>query len=262
VHFVQKVRDRGDNGELRKRMFSLVTDLEKLCKKILDVGNVSAVQIDPMTAYLGVKAVDSFRDTDVRAVLGPLKDLAEEMRIAIIAVMHFNKKVDITNALLRISNSLAFVGLPRHVYGVINDDENDRKLVVRVKNNDAARSANQTLAFSFEEKQVGFDARLDKPIRAPFIVWENGYVDISATEAMQAVSESKAPGERDKAKDLLRTLLADGREVLLEEIQDTSKGHGLSWRTVRRASEELNVIPRKDRTTPKGKWFWKLPTQQ
>jgi hypothetical protein len=27
---------------------------------------------------------------------------------------------------------------------------------------------------------------------------------------------------------------------------------------MRRAADELNVIVDKDRTTPKGKWFWKL----
>jgi hypothetical protein len=45
------------------------------------------------------------RDTDVRAALGPLKDLAEEMRVAIITVMHFNKKTDITNALLPVKQA-------------------------------------------------------------------------------------------------------------------------------------------------------------
>ena len=43
------------------------------------------------------------------------------MKVAIIAVMHFNKKMDVTNALLRISDSLAFGAVARHVYGVIDD---------------------------------------------------------------------------------------------------------------------------------------------
>jgi hypothetical protein len=40
--------------------------------------------------------------------------------------MHFNKKMDVTNALLRISDSLAFGAVARHVYGVIDDAENKR----------------------------------------------------------------------------------------------------------------------------------------
>jgi DNA polymerase len=262
VHFVKMVLDHGDNGEPHKRMFSLVTDLEKLRKKILEVGDVRAVLIDPITAYLGVQVVDSFRDTDVRAVLGPLKELAEEMRVAVITVMHFNKKVDITNALLRISNSLAFVGLPRHVYGVVADAENERTLLVRCKNNDAPKSDNQTLAFHFDVKEVGYDAKLAKAIRAPFIVWEDEYVDVTATEAMQAASENKSASERKEAKTLLLALLADGREVLVDEIRSVAKGNGCAWRTIERAKKDLHVeADRVDRTDPKSKWFWKLPPQ-
>jgi hypothetical protein len=38
----------------------------------------------------------------VRAVLGPVVDLAAEIKVAIVGIMHFNKKIDITNVLLRI----------------------------------------------------------------------------------------------------------------------------------------------------------------
>jgi DNA polymerase family A/AAA domain len=262
IHFLKMVRDRDERtGQSRKRMFSLVSDLERLRRKILEVGDVKAVLIDPVSAYLGIGKVDSYRDTDVRAVLGPLKELAEELRAAVITVMHFNKKVDITDALLRVSNSLAFVGLPRHVYGVIVDAENHRKLFVRAKNNDAAEADNQTLAFHFDVRQVGADPDSGEPIRAPFIVWEPGYVDVTATEAMQAAAENKSPGERDKAKNLLLTLLEGDREVPVDDIKDTAGGHGISWRTMRRAADDLKVVIDKDRTTPKGKWFWKLPAE-
>jgi DNA polymerase bacteriophage-type len=115
IHYVKMVTDHdAKTGQHRKRMFSFITDLDKLRQKIIEVGDVNIVLIDPITSYLGIGEIDSYRDSDVRAVLGPLKELAEEMRIAIVTVMHFNKKVDITNALLRVSNSMAFVGLPRH----------------------------------------------------------------------------------------------------------------------------------------------------
>ena len=59
-----------------QRMFSLVTDLDLLRQKIIEVGNVRVVQIDPITAYLGHGKIDSFRTTDVRAVIAPLVELA------------------------------------------------------------------------------------------------------------------------------------------------------------------------------------------
>ena len=104
IHIIKMVRD-DKNGS---RMFSLVSDLETLRRKIIEIGDVRLVLIDPISAYLGVGKVDSFRGTDVRAVLTPLTTLAVETKVAVIGVMHFNKKTDVTNALLRISDSLAF----------------------------------------------------------------------------------------------------------------------------------------------------------
>jgi putative DNA primase/helicase len=264
VHFIKPVCERDEQtGQERKRMFSLVTDLPKLRQLIIKIRDVKVLFIDPVSAYLGIGQVDSYRDTDVRAVLGPLKELAEELKVAVIAIMHFNKKVDITNALLRVSNSMAFVGLSRHAYGVIADPENDRKLFVRAKNNDAANSDNQTLAFHFEVREVGYDAVLDKPIRAPFIVWEPGYVDVTATEAMQAAAESKSPGDRDRAKQFVLGMLAGGLEVPAKEIKEAGEANGLAWSTIRRAKDDLikegrRITVDKDRRKPDGKWFWRL----
>jgi len=53
--------------------------------------------------------------------------------------MHSNKKLDVTNALLPISDSLAYGATVRHVYGDVADPGNARKLVVRAKNNFARR---------------------------------------------------------------------------------------------------------------------------
>ena len=102
VEIVSMVRERDNEGRERERMFSLADDLALLRQKIDEVGDVRAILIDPITAYLGkAGSIDAYRDSDVRAVLTPLVYLARELRIAVIAVMHFNKKVDIADALLR-----------------------------------------------------------------------------------------------------------------------------------------------------------------
>ena len=238
------------NSDARKRMFNIATDLELLRQKILDVGDVRLVLIDPIASYLGVGKVDSFRGTDVRAVLAPLVDLAGELKVAIIAVMHFNKKVDITNAMLRISDSLAFAAVARHVYGVIDDAENERKLLVRAKNNVAVKSKNQTLAFRFGTREVGIDGKTGKPIWAPHIVFDDSYVDVSAMEAMQAAASSKSPTTRDSAKKFLMNILSGG-PVLKTEIEEAADANGIAERTLRRAKDELNIIA--ERENPRGK---------
>jgi hypothetical protein len=253
IHFVNMVSDAGKN-----RMFSLVTDLQRLRQKIAEIGGVVLILIDPISAYLGHGKVDSFRTTDVRAVLGPVVDLAGVCKLAIIAIMHFNKKVDITNALLRISDSLAFGATARHVYGVVGDAENKRKLVVRAKNNLAsADMADKALAYRFGLRQVGRDPETGQEIWAPHVIWESQYVDVTATEAMQAATSNKAPAARDEAKKFLKDELANGPKAV-KKIEDAAEGNGISWRTVERAKRDLHVTARKG-ALDEG-WTWELPT--
>jgi putative DNA primase/helicase len=252
VHVMKMV-----SGDTKDRMFSLATDLELLRQKILAVGDVRLMLIDPISAYLGVGKIDSFRTTDVRAVLAPLVELAAELKVAVISVLHFNKKIDITNALLRISDSLAFAAVARHVYGVIDDDENERKLLVRAKNNVAAKCRNQTLAFRFDTRQVGIDHRNNKPIIAPFIVFEDEYVDVTAAEAMQAATNNKSPTMRDSTKKFLFDVLSNG-PLPRNEIEEAAEANGISRRTLFRAKAELKIIAVKSRTKD-GPWMWQLP---
>ena len=239
------------------RVFSLVTDLEALRRTIVNIGDVKLVIIDPITAYLGFGTVDSFRTADVRALLTPIVTLAAEMKIAVIGVMHFNKKMDVTNALLRISDSLAFGAVARHVYGVIDDAENKRKLFVRAKNNVSAKDKNKTLAFRFGAREVGEDDENGQTITAPHIIWEPAYVDITAMEAMQAVADNRSPGAKDAAKKLLQEMLAKGG-LPAGEVEEAAEANGISRATLRRAKEELGVVAEKDKTKD-GKWYWKLP---
>jgi hypothetical protein len=65
--------------------------------------------------------MDSRQGTDVRGALTPPKEMAEH--VSVIGVAHFNKKDDIKSALLRVSDSIAWVAATRHVYAVPDDPE-------------------------------------------------------------------------------------------------------------------------------------------
>jgi DNA polymerase len=238
-----------------KRMFSLVTDLERLRTKILEVGDVQAVLIDPITSYLGVKQIDSFRTTDVRAVLAPLVDMAAELGVLILVIMHFNKKLDVTNVLLRISDSLAFGATSRHCYAVVYDLENKRSLLVKGKNNLAPKEQ-KALAFTVDARETGICAKTGQIIRAPYIIWAKEPVDVTAVEAMEAVSGSKAIGELDRAKQFLTELLGAG-PMPSTEIEEAAKADGIAIRTLRRAKDALKIKPRKDGQDKDGQPIWR-----
>jgi hypothetical protein len=254
VHFLNMVKT---NGKGDKRMFSLVTDLPKLKKKVEEIGDVALIVVDPMSAYLGrTKQVDTFRSTDVRNVLAPFIDLASELNVAIIAIMHFNKKVDVTNVLLRVSDSAAFTAAARHLYGVIDDRPNKRKLFVRGKNNVAAYDQ-KTLAYRFGLRIVGPDDNGEE-IWAPYIEWEPEPVDVTPSEAMQGGEIGRPSTERNKAKDLLKKQLAYGPK-LLKDILRTAFAEGISRPTLYRAKDDLQIVAVEN--PQNGQYRWCLPGQ-
>jgi putative DNA primase/helicase len=245
-------RAPGVDRQGAKRMFSLVTDLALLEAKIKEIGNVVLVVIDPMSAYLGVNKLDAYRTSDVRGVLTPLAALAENYHCAIIGVMHFNKNSNVNNAMLRLSDSLAFVAAPRHAFVVIDQPDTESRLFAKAKNN-LAPVAIPSLAYSIKTRLVGIDKRNDKEIWAPYVVWE-GYVKITADEALAAAGE-RPPEARDQAKEVLQEILAHG-PVPAKEVYKQGREAGCSEMTLRRAAKELGIKPTKDGVD--GPWLWKL----
>jgi len=249
IHFVNGARVAGED-----KMFNLVTDLQLLHKAIKRIGNVVLVIIDPVSAYLGVGKVDGRSATDVRGVLTPLKEMAEDLHVAVIGISHFNKKDDIKSALLRVSDSIAYVAAARHVYAVLDDPEDkSSKLFVKAKNN-LARDT-KALRYGMSVKTVGHDPRLGVDIVAPFIVWHPQHIEITANEAMAAAGSHTAKRE---AREFLLERLEAG-PVNSDDIIEEAKQEGIAIMTLRRAKKELGIKSRKQRGSIDGTWLWELP---
>ena len=234
--------------------FSLVTDLELLRKAIEQIGDVIAVIIDPVSAYVGVGKVDGRSTSDVRSMLTPMKDMAEELNVAIIGIAHFNKKDDVKSALLRVSDSLAWVAAARSVYAVLDDPEDkNANLFVKAKKNLAAD--NKALRYGIGVKTVGRVGDVD--INAPFVVWHPNHVDITANEAMAAVGGGHAA--RREAKEFLLDRLKAGPVKSEDLIEEAKQAEGISEITLRRAKKDLGIKSRKGGFD--GAWMWELPRQ-
>jgi putative DNA primase/helicase len=256
LHRVHIATMMGD-ADGKKRTFSMVTDLEALRAKIDEIGDVALVIIDPMTSYLGIGKVNNSMTTDVRGFLKPLTDLAAEKVVSIIGIMHFNKKADVTNAMLRIADSLAYVAAARHVYVVVDDTEVDkRRLFVKAKNNLAPDK--KALSYMTGLRKVGIDEETKKEIFAPYVLWGAEHVEITANEAMQAeAGGSRGRTERREAKEFLLDRLADG-PVKKEDLEAEGEAQDISKATLRRAKKDLGIISKKG-TGIDSKWTWELP---
>jgi len=256
-----EIVEMAHNPDGSERMFNLVTDLPALKAKIDEVGEVVLVIIDPVSAYLGVGKIAGGSSTDVRGVLSPLTKLAEDKQAAILAVMHFNKKADITNAVLRIADSLAYAAAARSVYITVEDPENEGAFFfVKAKGNLAPMSV-PALRYTISARQVGFDQKLGKLIEAPFLVWGKHGVNITALEAMEAAAGGTRGKAIDIAREFLKTRLAQG-PVKVDEIFAETKALGIAERTLRRAKSELKIVAEKEQGTVTGEWLWRLPAVQ
>lgn len=250
VFLLDAVRDDTGVPGVVPRSFDLTTDLAKLATMLTAIGGASLIIIDPVTAYLG--STDSHKNAEVRALLSPLAELAVEHRAAIVAVSHFNKAAN-TEALMRVTGSLAFVAAARAAYVVAPDPENEaRRLFLPLKNN--LGNDRTGLAFTVAATQIASPAG---QIDTSRVVWEAEPVTTTATEAMRPPIQDDERSELDDAKAFLQELLKDG-PLSSKQIQADTEGAGHTWRTMRRAQKDLGVVAYK--SGMREGWLWRLST--
>jgi hypothetical protein len=248
------------------RQFLLAEDLHQLERVISDFGNVGLVTIDPITAYMGSK-MDSHKTTEVRAQLGPLKDLAERLNIVVSTLTHPPKSAG-QRALDHFIGSQAFIAACRvgHLCIAEMEEKADgervptgRILFTTVRN--SAGPLKQTLAFYKKQvDEVGREERglESRVITASRVIWD-GVVDITADAAVAATSSKKQPDLQPKVQAFLREMLKDGKPVPQKEIEEAGAKNGFTEKQLRTAREKLGIHADKEAGKMTGGWFWQLP---
>lgn len=250
IHVLEAVRVCDENGCVAQRGFDLARDIEILRNAACSIGNVVLIVIDPISAYLG--GTDSHRNADVRGLLSPLAALAAQIGAAMVIVSHLNKSAS-SDALTRVTGSLAFVAASRAAYLVVRDPQDPaRRLFVPAKNN-IGPDRGVGLAFRIEP------VSLDGAITTSRIEWEPDVVTMTANEALAAgASHAEERSALDDTIQFLQELLADG-PVAAKEVQRAVRDAGLSWATARRAKQALRI--RTDKKGYQGAWRWSLPAK-
>lgn len=223
--------------------FSLERDLSALEQGIVGLTDCRLVIIDPISAYLG--RIDSHKNADVRTVLAPLAELAQRLRVAVVAISHLNKSGG--PAMYRTMGSLAFVAAARAAWGVVKDRDNPaRRLMVPIKNNLATDSTGG-MAYTI----------MSSTGNVPYLAWEPEPIHLTADEVMTTNPAGSGAPRRD-AKEWLRGLLTDGA-VEAERGEEQANHDGIPLRTLKRAKRDLGVLSYKEGFGPGATWYWKLP---
>jgi putative DNA primase/helicase len=203
------------------------------------------VVFDPLPDYL---AADENSSREVRAALMPLARLAQERNVAVVAVLHQNKKNDLTTV-QRIAGSGAFAQIARVVLAIgthpedADGETHKRRVMIVTKSNYGQRDIGQ--AYEIETRSNG----------QPGLVWLPGLVTMDADSLSRRPTGGREHEDRRaEAVDVLRELLEAG-ERSAAEITSTMQDGGLGRRQIDHAAEALNVVKVKHRDG----WYWRLP---
>jgi putative DNA primase/helicase len=247
-----------------RKTFSLKTDVDLLEAKAKEIADVRLIVVDPISAYMG--GSDGNGNVETREVLEPLAEMANRLRIAVVAVTHLNKGGGGGNqsAFNRFSGSIAFIAAARAAFAVLEDPEDgDRRFLLQAKNNLGPKC--NGLVFRMEQRLVS-----EGIVSSNIIFFENEQVSQSIDEALTASENrggdrSRNTGKEDVAEFLTDVLAAGPVDVLEVERQARSAGllgdtkrisENKSFRTARKL---LGVLSSRDGFGQGGRYVLSLP---
>jgi hypothetical protein len=218
---------------------SLVRDMQLLEQAVSQVQPL-LVGVDPITAYLG--HVDTHRDAEVRAALGPGIDMAERWRFSFAIVGHLNKDAQ-RAALHRPGGSIAFVAASRVVLALVADPQDKaRRLLVPLKSNIC--HAAPILACRVDGH------RLD---------WEPSPVTNVDVESLfrSSVHDREDPTDAER---LIVELLSTKEWPLDAKVAlEAGRANGIPDRTLRSTAKRMGVAIRRIGYGKQGRWLWHIP---
>jgi hypothetical protein len=244
VHLLEGVRDRA--GKVQP--FCLA-NYEALEAKLLEHPGIRLVGIDPAGAYVSPSGVDDHKDSELRALLGPLAQLAARRRVTVALVKHLVKGAT-DRAVHKVSGSAGYVNSVRAAFVVAPAREDpDKKLFLPLKFNLGRRPSGLSYrleALGPDEQKAILDrygAHLeaedrDQLAQQLFAVKWGGPVDATADAVFAAARRADEPGKVEKAAAWLAAFLKD-HAYPSQEIVDAGKAAGFTFDNIKEAKVRL-----------------------
>ena len=230
-------------------------DMDQIRAALDQTPNIKLLIVDPVGDF--IPGINSDKDNEVRALLNPLAQLAQERQLAVLLICHRKKGAGdrADNAAL---GSVAFTSKARAVHHVILDPYDTahpaarRRLFLPGKMNDQQQS--QGLAFKIISP--------DGPASAGIVEWEKDTIENSADAVIQYAA-AKARANRSTNPDAITDAIRWLTEALKEgprpvrDLASDAKVEGIGAYPLRRARESLGVLHSK--IGSRGIYIWELP---
>ena len=237
IHFLEAVRPPA----LESREVRLDIDIPTIERQLEENPNIRLLIIDPISNYLG--EVSMIAEQEVRSILIPLKRMAEKHNIAVIIVMHLNKKNDL-DAISRVGGAMAFIGVARcswlfarNVQETPEQGEDitpaekkpDTFSMLRIKNN-LVSSTRAGLAYSVVVRPIAIEGEM---VQTPYVVWGT-VIEGNADDALNRRQTNSTPGaprpmgrpndKLQKAIHWLESALQDNQPHRTKLLRESAKG--------------------------------------
>jgi len=236
---------------------SLPVDVDELAEKMRKLG-ARLLIVDPLIAHIPM-TLNADRDQHVRHALAPLARLAESEDIAIVGVMHLNKR-EASDVMVRVNGSGGFVNAARSVLAVGADPEDpERRIVAHAKCNVAELAASQR--FRIESRSVTDEDGTE--VRTSGVVLLGDAPTVSASDLLRSMPDSVADDDTADAQQVLEGILAEADEqsMWVKEAVAAMAAAGFSKDQAKRAKAKLHVRSIKVGRPgdPDSGWQWVLP---
>jgi KaiC/GvpD/RAD55 family RecA-like ATPase len=236
IHILKGVREPGSKDRGPVLLDKHVGAIELALRRF---GDVRLIIIDPVSAYLG--STKAIGNSEVRAVLARLQDLAQRYDVAILLISHLNKAQG-AKAKHRVMESMAFVAAARSGWLVAEHPESkDLRVLVRLKGNLAAPTSGMSY------RVVGDDFG---SINTGRIQWHDS-VELTAEDVLAQPTRPNRPNPVDQ---WLLEILGDG-PVLQQTILNAGREEGFTEGRIRRAKKRYEIKHRKRGYGGPTEWY-------
>ena len=245
IHFIEELDSEGEPDDIA--LDGQVAVLEATLK----AASVRVLIADTVVAHIPT-AHDTYKEQHVRRVLKPLAHMAERLDLAVIGVMHLNRR-ETRDILTRISGSGGFGNLARSVLLFARDPDDEEGSVVRYLSHPKCNVGPHapTLRMHIE----GAVVKADGVSIITAVVVDEGESDITAAHLLGGANEDDG-GAIGEAEDFLRQELADG-PVACDAVRKTAGRVGITAITLRRALHRMGI--KGHRVGMIGEYTWGLP---
>jgi hypothetical protein len=191
--------------------------------------------------------VDTYKDQDVRSVLGPVEDMAEETGCSVMFIAHLTKKEEAA-VLYRVGGSIGLVGAARAVLAMeIKKNDHQMRVLYSLKENLCKKGPAQQ--FAIEDCEVT-ENKTGEVIRTSKVGWHGTCPNPTLA------GRDEGPQERKECLEFLIASFSTESELAARDVKKMAAECGIAWRTLFRYKPEFKVDSIKQRD---GHWAWREP---